>query len=53
MDTPSNEEATAVRFDPAFAADYLNALLEEGEQGDLVLALRQMANAFDVPGLYG
>jgi probable addiction module antidote protein len=34
------------REDPAFAAQYLNQILEEGGQGDLLVALRQMAGAF-------
>ena len=32
--------------DPAFAALYLTDLLEDGEQADLLIALRQMARAF-------
>ena len=38
----SHEEATVESFrnDPAFAAEYLNAILEEGDQDELMLALR-------------
>jgi probable addiction module antidote protein len=34
------------RRDPAFAADYLDSLLADGDQADLMLALRHMADAF-------
>ena len=34
------------REDPSFATQYLNQILEEGDQGDLLIALRQMAKAF-------
>ena len=44
----SHEEATVESFrkDPAFAAEYLNSVLEDGEQEELMLALRRMATAF-------
>ena len=44
----SHEEATIASFrdDPKFAAEYLNAVLEEGDQDELLLALRYMAKAF-------
>jgi probable addiction module antidote protein len=44
----SHEEATIESFrrDAKFAAQYLNAVLEEGEQEELMTALRRMANAF-------
>jgi DNA-binding phage protein len=44
----SHEEATVESFrkDPAFAAEYLNSVLEDGDQEELMLALRRMANAF-------
>lgn len=44
----SHEEATIASFrdDPDFAADYLNAVLEDGDQQELLLALRRMAEAF-------
>lgn len=32
--------------DPAFAADYLTSVLQDGEQADVMIALRQMAIAF-------
>ena len=38
--------AELFREDPAFATQYLNNVLEEGEQADLLVALRQMAQAF-------
>jgi probable addiction module antidote protein len=34
------------REDPDFATRYLNEILEEGDQADLLIALRQMAKAF-------
>lgn len=44
----AHDEAMAELFreDPAFATDYLNSVLEEGDQADLLIALRQMAKAF-------
>ena len=43
-----HEEATAESFrnDPEFAAEYLNAVLEDGDQEEMLLALRHMARAF-------
>ena len=43
-----HEEATVENFrkDPAFAAEYLNSILEDGEQEELMLALRRMSKAF-------
>src|SRR5438105_12762572 len=38
--------AEVFRDDPAFATQYLNTILEEGDQSDLLIALRQMAKAF-------
>ena len=38
--------AEAYREDPAFAVEMLNSILEDGEQGELMIALRQMAKAF-------
>lgn len=38
--------AELFRGDPNFAAEYLNSLLEDGEQADLLIALRQMAKSF-------
>jgi probable addiction module antidote protein len=34
------------REDAAFATRYLNEILEEGDQADLLIALRQMTKAF-------
>jgi len=44
----SHEEATIESFrrDPQFAAEYLNTILEEGDQQELMTALRYMAKAF-------
>lgn len=44
----SHEEATAASFkrDPEFAAEYLNSVLEDGTQEELMLALRRIADAF-------
>ncbi|MGH8471233.1 MAG: addiction module antidote protein [Gammaproteobacteria bacterium] len=44
----SHEEATVESFqkDPHFAAEYLNAMLEDGDQQELLVALRYMAKAF-------
>ena len=47
MKDRSHDEAMAELFkeDPAFAAEYLNQLLQDGEPADLLVALRQMAQA--------
>ena len=44
----SHEEATVESFrkNPAFAAEYLNSILEDGDQEELMLALRRMSQAF-------
>ncbi|MFI3271680.1 MAG: addiction module antidote protein [Pseudomonadota bacterium] len=44
----SHEDATIASFkkDPVFAAEYLNAVLEDGDQEELMLALRRIATAF-------
>ena len=44
----SHDKAAAEMFrrDPVFAAEYLSHLLEEGDQADLLLALRQLSEAF-------
>jgi probable addiction module antidote protein len=44
----THEEATinSFRNDPAFAAEYVNAVLEDGDEAELLLALRHMAEAF-------
>jgi probable addiction module antidote protein len=48
MGVRSHEEASIESFrrDPRFAAEYLNAVLEDGDQEELMLALRRMASAF-------
>ncbi|MCL1824705.1 MAG: addiction module antidote protein [Betaproteobacteria bacterium] len=38
--------AEVFRNDPAYAVELLNNILEDGEQGELLIALRQMAEAF-------
>jgi probable addiction module antidote protein len=47
MKDRSHDEAMTELFrdDPQFAADYLNDLLQDGEPADLLVALRQIANA--------
>lgn len=44
----SHEEATIERFrqDPELAATYLDAILEDGDEGELLYALQQMAKAY-------
>jgi len=44
----SHEEATAAMFrgDPTLAAEYLNDVLETGDEVDLMLALRSLSKAF-------
>jgi len=48
MPTISHESATieSMRRDPRFAADYLDAVLADGDQEELMLALRRLADAF-------
>ena len=43
--TRSHEEATVAGFrrNPQIAAEYLNAVLEDGDQEELLTALRRMA----------
>jgi probable addiction module antidote protein len=38
--------AEQFRNDPAYAVELLNTILEDGEQGELLIVLRQMAKAF-------
>jgi probable addiction module antidote protein len=38
--------AELLREDPAYALELLNDILEEGEQGELLVVLRQMTKAF-------
>jgi probable addiction module antidote protein len=44
----NHDEAMAELFqkDPEYALELLNSILEDGEQGELLIALRQMAKAF-------
>ncbi len=44
----SHDEATinSFRKDPQFAAEYLNAILEDGDRQELLTALRYLATAF-------
>ena len=46
----SHEEATMESFkkNPAYAAEYLNAVLEDGTQEELMLALRRIGLAFGI-----
>ena len=48
MKDRTHDEAMAELFkeDPAYALELLNIILEDGEQGELLVALRQMAKAF-------
>lgn len=48
MKDREHDEAMAemYREDPAYAVQLLNSLLEDGDQGELMLTLRQMAKAF-------
>lgn len=38
--------ADLYRSDPAFALEVINSILEDGDQGELLTVLRQMAQAF-------
>ncbi len=44
----SHEDATVESFckDPQFGAEYLNAVLEDGDQEELMVALRRLSAAF-------
>lgn len=44
----SHDEAMAELYarDPSFAVEVLNSILEDGEPGELLIALRQMTKAF-------
>jgi probable addiction module antidote protein len=44
----SHEDATveSLRRDPSFAADYLNDVLVDGDEKELMMALRRVAEAF-------
>lgn len=46
-DRPHDEAmAELYRQDPAYAVQLLNSILEDGDQGELLITLRQMAKAF-------
>lgn len=50
-DRPHDEAmAELFRDDPEFAAHFLEEVLREGHQGDMLVALRQMAKAFGGAG---
>lgn len=51
----SHEEATikSLREDPEYAAEYLNSILEEGSQEELMVALRRLATAFGMKEVAG
>jgi len=44
--THDDAMADAFRKDPAYAVELLNSILEDGDQGELLIALRQMTKAF-------
>ena len=48
MKDRSRDDAMAENFrkDPAYAVELLNSILEDGDQGELLIALRQMTKAF-------
>ena len=48
MKDQSHDDAMAEVFhkDPAYAADFLDSILADGSQGELLIALRQMTKAF-------
>ena len=48
MKDREHDEAMAEIFrnDPTYAVELLNSILEDGDQGELLVALRQMAKAF-------
>ena len=48
MKDRTHDEAMAelYRADPAYALQLLNSILEDGDQSELLIALRQMAKAF-------
>ncbi|MFZ6640256.1 DNA-binding protein [Undibacterium sp. TC4M20W] len=48
MKDKNHDEAMAELFqnDPAYAVQLLNSILEDGDQGELLITLRQMTKAF-------
>lgn len=51
----SHEEATinSLRENPEYAAEYLNSILEDGSQEELMVALRRLASAFGMKEVAG
>ena len=49
MKDRSHDKALSKVFqrDPAYAVALLNSILEDGEPGELLIALRQMTKTFD------
>jgi probable addiction module antidote protein len=46
-DRPNDDAmADVFRRDPAYAAEMLNSIFEDGDQAELLIALRQMTKAF-------
>jgi len=47
-DRPRDDAMAEIfRKDPAYAGELLNSILEDGDPGELLIALRQMTQAFD------
>jgi DNA-binding phage protein len=47
IDRPHDDAmAESFREDPEYAVQLLNSILEDGEQAELLIALRQVSNAF-------
>jgi probable addiction module antidote protein len=44
--THDNAMEELFKEDPGYAVEMLNAILKDGEQGELLIALRQMTKAF-------
>ena len=42
----TGESTALIKQDPVYALKLLNSTLEDGEQGELLIALRQMTKAF-------
>lgn len=50
MKDRNHDEAMAEIYknDPAYAFELLNSIFEDGDEGELLIALRQMTKAFGV-----
>lgn len=48
--TRPHEDATIERFrlDPDLAADYLNAVVQDGDEGELLQVLQRLAKVFGI-----